>query len=298
MGVEILRTPEERFEGIDDFPYEPRYRRWRDLRLAHIDEGEGPAVVLVHGEPTWSYLWRKVMGPLLGAGYRCIVPDLPGFGRSDKPADPAWYSYDVHTEAVGDLFEVLDVGDVTLVMHDWGGPIGFRIATGAFLERVSRLVAMDTGVFDGNQRMSPDWLRFKEFVKRTPDLPIERMVRAGCKTTPPDEVLAAYAAPFPGKEHKAGAKAFPELIPLSPQEEGAEAGRTVAAALAGDDRPALILWGDSDAVLPLEEAGRGMERLLKEAGGLIKIEDAGHFLQEDRGEHVGTLIADWLASGE
>lgn len=159
--MEILRTPEERFEAIDDFPYEPRYRQWRDLRLAHVDEGEGPVVVLLHGEPTWSYLWRKVMGPLLGAGYRCVAPDLPGFGRSDKPDDPALYSYDVHTEAVADLFEALDLRDVTLVMHDWGGPIGFRVATGSFPERVSRLVAMDTGVFDGNQRMSPDWLRFK-----------------------------------------------------------------------------------------------------------------------------------------
>lgn len=135
-------------------------------------------------------------------------------------------------------------------------------------------------------------------MKQTPDLPIERMVRAGCKTTPPDEVLAAYAAPFPAREYKAGAKAFPELIPLSPGDEGAEAGRAVARALAGDERPALILWGDSDAVLPLEEAGRGMERLLKRAGNLTRIEDAGHFLQEDRGEIVGTLIADWLASGE
>lgn len=294
--MEIHRTPDERFFDLPDFPYEPGYREWRSLRLAHVDEGEGPPVVLLHGEPTWSFLWRKVMGLLLGAGYRCVAPDLPGFGRSDKPAEEGWYSYETHAASVAALFEELDLTDVTLVVHDWGGPIGLRVATLECPERVSRIVAMDTGVFTGHQRMSDDWLRFRDFVSRTSDLPIERLVRGGCKTAPPPDALAAYEAPFPSVESKAGARAFPQLIPLSPDAPGADAGRAVASALARDARPALLLWADSDLVLPLEPFGRTVQDLFPTAERLTVIEDAGHFLQEDRGEHVGGLIAGWLAA--
>lgn len=297
--MDTFRTPDERFDDIPDFPYEPHYREWEGIRLAHIDEGErsAPVVVMLHGEPTWSYLWRKVMPPLLGAGYRCIALDLPGFGRSDKPTDPAWYSYDRHTEAVVDLFESLDLYDVILVVHDWGGPIGLRAATLEVPERVSRFVILDTGVFDGRQQMTDDWLRFKAFVEeRASNLPVKRLVKAGCYGTPPDDVLAAYEAPFPTGESKAGAKAFPALIPLTPNEEGADIGLRVKEALESDGRPALVLWGDSDGVLPLDEAGRGMARLMTGADDLITVEGAGHFLQEDRGEFVGEEIVEWLGS--
>ncbi|MGI8650674.1 MAG: haloalkane dehalogenase [Rubrobacter sp.] len=297
--MDTFRTPDGRFTDIPDFPYEPRYREWNGLRLAHIDEGgeSRPAIVLLHGEPTWSYLWRKVMPPLLDAGYRCVVPDLPGFGRSDKPTNPAWYSYEKHAAAVADLFETLDLRDVTLVVHDWGGPIGLRVATLECAERVSRFVVMDTGVFDGRQRMTDDWLRFRDFVERTPDLPIKRLVRAGCHGTPTDETLAAYEAPFPTEESKAGAKAFPALIPLFPGEEGADAGASVKKALLSDERPALVLWGDSDGVLPLESAGQDLAKLMTGSESLTTVEGAGHFLQEDRGEFIGEEITRWLASG-
>ena len=294
--MEIFRTPEERFEDLPGFPYEPRYREWRGMRLAHVDEGEGSPVVMLHGEPTWGYLWRNVMGPLLEQGHRCVVPDLPGFGRSDKPADGAWYSYDAHTAAVVSLFEDLDLRDVTLVVHDWGGPIGLRLATTELPGRVARIVAMDTGVFTGEQRMSENWLRFRDVVARASRLSIKRLVGGGCKATPPPEVLAAYEAPFPNEESKAGARAFPQLIPLTSEAPGAEVGRTVAGTLAVDSRPALLLWADSDAVLPLETFGRQAQRLFPGADGLTVIEDAGHFLQEDRGEHVGSLISAWLHS--
>lgn len=264
------------------------------MRLAHIDEGEGPPVVMLHGEPTWSFLYRKVMGPLLESGYRCVAPDLPGFGRSDKPPDESWYSYDNHTAAVTALFEELDLRDVTLVMQDWGGPIGLRLATLEIPERVSRLVVMDTGVFTGHQRMSDEWLRFRDFVARVQDTPVKRLIRGACKTPPPPEVLAAYEAPFPGEEFKAGVRAFPQLVPLRPEDPGAAEGRAVAGALEDDSRPKLLLWADSDPVLPLEQAGRGLQRLLR-LEELTVIEDAGHFLQEDRGEHIGNLIAGWLA---
>ncbi len=296
--MDIFRTPDERFNDIRDFPYRPHYREWEGMRLAHIDEGDpsAPTVVMLHGEPTWSYLWRKVMGPLLDAGYRCIAPDLPGFGRSDKPTDPDWYSYERHTKAVADLFESLNLTDATLVVHDWGGPIGLRVATLEVPERISRLVAMDTGVFDGRQKMSGQWLTFKSFVKLAPVLPIKRLVRAGCRNKPSEEVLNAYDAPFPNKESKAGAKAFPELIPLSPEEEGADTGHEVKEALESDARPSLVLWGDSDTVLPLESAGRSLARLMTGEESLVEVEEAGHFLQEDQGRFIGERIVEWLAS--
>ena len=292
--MEVFRTPDERFTDLPDFPYEPRYRGWRGMRLAHVDEGEGSTVVMIHGEPTWSFLYRKVMGPLLEAGHRCVVPDLPGFGRSDKPVEDSWYSYDNHTAAVVALFEELDLRDVTLVVQDWGGPIGLRVATTEIPERVGRLVVMDTGVFTGRQRMSEEWLRFREFVERVPDVPVERLVGSGCKTPPSPEVLAAYGAPFPSRESKAGARTFPMLIPLTPDAPGAEAGQAVSGALSRESRPTLLMWADSDPVLPLEPVGRSMQSLLPNVEELTVIEDAGHFLQEDQGKRIGALISDWL----
>ena len=293
--MELFRTPDERFENILEFPYEPRYREWRGMRLAHVDEGEGSPIVMLHGEPTWSFLYRKVMGPLLEAGHRCVAPDLPGFGRSDKPIEDSWYSYDNHTAAIVALFEELDLRDVTLVVQDWGGPIGLRVATMEVPERISRLVVMDTGVFTGHQRMSEEWLRFRKFVDKVPDVPVERLVGSGCKNRPSPEILAAYEAPFPSVESKAGARTFPMLIPLAPDATGAEAGQAVAEALARETRPTLLLWADSDPVLPLEPVGRAMQSLLPNVEEITVIEDAGHFLQEDQGERIGGLIVGWLA---
>ena len=292
--MNLVRTPGERFENLPGFPYEPHYRGWRGMRLAHVDEGGGPPVVMLHGEPTWSFLYRKVMGPLLESGHRCIAPDLPGFGRSDKPADEAWYSYEAHTAAIATLFEELDLYGVTLVMQDWGGPIGLRLATLEVPGRVDRLVVMDTGVFTGEQQMSADWLRFRDFVARVEDTPVKRLIRGACHTPPPPEVLAAYEAPFHNKESKAGVRTFPQLVPLEPDAPGAAEGRAVTAALARDIRPKLLLWADSDPVLPLDPVGYGIQRLLS-TEELTVIEDAGHFLQEDRGGHIGNLIAGWLA---
>jgi haloalkane dehalogenase len=299
MAIETpdaLRTPEQRFSELPGFDYEPRYTEWRGLRLAHVDEGDGPPVVMLHGEPTWSYLYRKLIGPLVAAGYRCVAPDLPGFGRSDKPVDPAWYSYDLHTEAVASLFEELDLHDATLVMQDWGGPLGLRVAMAEAPERVARLVAMDTGVFDGRQQMTEGWHRFREFVERTPDLPIGLLVRGGCKLPVADDVVAAYEAPFPDQRSKAGPRAFPALIPLSPDAPGAAAGRAVVEALVRDARPALLLWADSDPALPLDPVGRQAQQLFPTADELTVVKDAGHYLQEDQGERVGALIADWLGA--
>jgi haloalkane dehalogenase len=290
--VDAIRTPDPLLEGLPDFPFAPHFRQLDELRLAHLDEGDGPPVLLFHGEPTWSFLWRKVIPPLVQAGYRTIAPDLPGFGRSDKPIDPDWYSYDRHTQTMAALLEDLDVRDATLVVHDWGGPIGLRLAVEQ-PSRISRIVILDTGLFTGHQPMSDNWLAFRDFVERTEDLPVGLLVRRACHTDPGDEVIAAYDAPFPNLASKAGARAFPLILPLSPDMPGAQAGQRVLDAMRSDSRPKLFLWADSDPVLPLSVG----ERFASALGGQLEVvEQAGHFLQEDAGERIGRRIADWLSS--
>jgi haloalkane dehalogenase len=290
--TDAVRTPDELLRGLPDFPFAAHYREVDGLRLAHLDEGAGPPVIFMHGEPTWSFLWRHVIPPVRDAGFRCLAPDLAGFGRSDKPTDIGWYSYDRHTALAASLLEDLDLRHATIVVHDWGGPIGLRLAV-EHAERIERIVILDTGLFTGRQRMTDAWLAFRDFVARTEDLPVGFLVRGACKNDPGDEVIAAYDTPFPDVAAKAGARAFPLLIPQTPDAPGAETGQRVLAALREDDRPTLTLWADSDPVLPLAvgesfaaSIGRPVPRV---------IEDASHFLQEDQGPLIGRLIAEWLS---
>jgi haloalkane dehalogenase len=291
--VEALRTDEEALEGLPDFPFKPHYREVEGLRLAHLDEGDGRPVLFMHGEPTWSFLWRKVMPAVQDAGFRCVAPDLPGFGRSDKPADVGWYSYDKHTALMAGLLEDLDLKDATIVVHDWGGPIGLRLAV-EHPGRIERIVILDTGLFTGHQRMSEAWLAFRDFVARTEDLPIGFLVKGACKHDPGEKVVAAYDAPFPSSASKAGARAFPLMIPHEPDAPGAAAGRQVLAALREDKRPTLMLWADSDPVLPVSTGEQFAAAIGRPSPHVI--EGASHFLQEDRGPEIGTLIADWLGA--
>ena len=288
-----IRTPNELLAGLPDFGFEPVYRQFDGLRLAHLDVGDGMPVLMLHGEPSWSFLWRKVIPPVRDAGYRVVAPDLPGFGRSDKPVDLAWYSYDRHTHSVAGLLQDLDLRDVTIVVHDWGGPIGLRLAVES-PDRIGRMVVLDTGLFTGRQPMTNAWMAFRAFVERTEDLPVGLLVRRACAQDPGEEVIAAYDAPFPNAASKAGARAFPLMLPLSADAPGAAAGARVLDALRGDTRPKLFLWADSDPVLPLETGRRFAAAL----GGEIDhvIAGAGHFLQEDAGPEIGRLIADWLGS--
>jgi haloalkane dehalogenase len=289
-----VRTAEDALQGLPDFPFESHYRTVEDLRLAHLDEGEGAPVVFLHGEPTWSFLWRKVIPPVRDAGFRCLAPDLAGFGRSDKPTDIGFYSYDRHVALTATLLEDLDLRGVTMVVHDWGGPIGLRLAV-EHPDRVDRLVIMDTGLFSGRQKMTEAWLAFHDFVARTEDLPVGFLVRGACKTDPGDEVIAAYEAPYPDAASKAGARAFPLILPQSPDAPGAAAGQRVTEALREDRRPSLVLWADSDPVLPFSVGERFAESIGRPAPH--KIENASHFLQEDQGPLIGGLIADWLTAG-
>ena len=291
--TDAVRTPDELLEGLPDFPFQAHYREHDGLRLAHIDEGQGAPVVFVHGEPTWSCLWRKVMAPVLDAGFRCIAPDLPGFGRSDKPVDIDWYSYDRHVAAIAPLLEQLDLRGATMVVHDWGGPIGLRLAV-EHAERFDRLVILDTGLFTGHQHMSDAWTAFRDFVERTEDLPVGFLVRGACKNDPGEDVIAAYEAPYPNAASKAGARAFPLMIPRSPELPGAAEGQRVLEALREDTRPTLMLWADSDPVLPLATGERFAEAIGREKPRTI--ENASHFLQEDAGPEIGRQIADWLTA--
>jgi haloalkane dehalogenase len=287
-----VRTPEDALEGLPDFPFAARYREVDGLRLAHLDEGDGAPVIFVHGEPTWSFLWRKVIPPVRDAGYRCIAPDLAGFGRSDKPTDLDWYTYDRHTAMTALLLEQLDVRGATIVVHDWGGPIGLRLAV-EHAERIDRVVILDTGLFTGHQKMTDAWTAFRDFVERTEDLPVGFLVRGACKNDPGDEVIAAYDAPYPDAASKAGARAFPLMIPRSPDAPGAAAGQRVQEALAADRRPTLMLWADSDPILPPRVGERFAAAINRPSPR--PIENASHFLQEDQGPLIGSLIADWLA---
>lgn len=291
---DAVRTPEEAFANLPDFAFGAHYREVEGLRLAHLDEGEGAPVVFVHGEPTWSFLWRKVIPPVRDAGFRCIAPDLAGFGRSDKPTDLAWYSYDRHTALAATLLEDLDVRGATIVVHDWGGPIGLRLAI-EHAERIERIVILDTGLFTGSQRMSDAWIAFRDFVERTEDLPVGFLVRGACKNDPGEEVVAAYEAPFPNPASKAGARAFPLLIPHEPDAPGAAEGRRVLHALREDTRPTLMLWADSDPVLPLEVGESFAASIGREKPRTIP--DASHFLQEDKGPEIGAIVAEWLVGG-
>jgi len=288
----VVRTPEERFEALPGFPFEPHYRNLGELRLAHLDEGEGRPVVFLHGSPTWSFLWREVVPVVRDAGYRCVVPDQVGYGRSDKPTDLRWYSYDRYVEAGNDLLSTLDLRDVTLVAHDWGAPVGMRIAAEQ-PERIRRLVVMNGTLPLGNPP-SDTWQTLRAFIEETPDLPIGGMIQAGCAGELSPEVLAAYEAPFPGPEFKSGARSGPLLRPTSEGHPDAVKGRAVRDALRVDGRPKLLLWGESDPVMPLN-----VGVALAEALGCdppVPISGASHFLQEDRGEEVGARIVDWLSS--
>jgi haloalkane dehalogenase len=290
---DAIRTPDELLDELPDFPFAASYREWDGLRLAHLDEGDGSPVVFFHGEPTWSFLWRKVIPPVREAGFRCIAPDLPGFGRSDKPVELDWYTYDRHVASVRALFDHLDLRDATVVVHDWGGPIGLRVACEEG-DRVSRLVILDTGLFTGHQRMNEAWMAFRNFVERTEDVPIGLLIRGACKRDPGDQVIAGYERPFPNAQSKAGARAFPLILPLSPDAPGAQAGQQVLEALRGDQRAKLVLWADSDPVLPLETGERFARALGTEIHHVIN--DASHFLQEDAGPEIGQLIAHWLSA--
>jgi haloalkane dehalogenase len=289
--AEVFRTPDERFEGLPGYPFEPHYAEVGGLRMHYVDEGGGDPVVLFHGEPSWSYLYRKMVPPLVASGLRTICPDLAGFGRSDKPTDRSWYSYDAHYETVAGVLDGLELSGATVVVQDWGGPIGLRWAVER-PERVERLVIMNTGLF--RDRVSKGFMAWRDFAERTPDLPVGFVVQSATATELPDAVVAAYEAPFPNAKSKAGAATFPLLVPTAPDAPGAARMVEVMDALRRWEKPVLVAFSDSDPVFPYPRSGQVFCDAIPGAGDQVKIEGAAHFLQENRGEQIAAAILDWM----
>jgi haloalkane dehalogenase len=303
--MQTLRTPDDRFAALPDFPYEPRYAEVPDgdgdggtLRMAWIEDGpaDGDPVLLLHGEPSWSFLYRTMIPLLVAAGHRVVAPDLVGFGRSDKPTQQGDHTYARHVEWVRALaFDVLELRHVTLVGQDWGGLIGLRLAA-EHPERFARIVAANTGLPTGDHPMPEIWHRFREVIQSTPVVDVGRFVQAGCLRPMPDDVRAGYDAPFPDESYKAAARAMPGLVPTTPTDPATEANRAAWAALAGSPTPALVAFSDGDPIT------RDMAPILQAAlpGARDRthpvIENAGHFLQEDAGPELAASIVEFIAA--
>jgi haloalkane dehalogenase len=290
--VDAYRTPDERFAGLPDYALEPRYLEQDGLRMHYVDEGAGAPILLLHGEPTWAFLYRRMI-PALSAVGRTIAPDYFGFGRSDKPTRIEEYSYDFHYASIERFAEVLDLRDATFVVHDWGGPIGLRLAV-EHPDRVARLVILNTGIGAG-RAPSEEWLRFRAFVRRVgTDLVPGQLIRISAVTELADEVVEAYNAPFPTPESKAGVLAFPEQVPTEIDHPNAAKMLEVRAALEQWEKPALVLFSDSDPIFSTV-AAEHMASRIPGAGPAEFVAGAGHFLQEEKGEEIAQRIVRFLA---
>lgn len=287
--TEIFRTPDSRFEDLPGYDFRPHYLDVDGLRMHYLDEGprDGSPIVCFHGEPTWAYLYRKMIPPLVSDGRRVIVPDYAGFGRSDKPTDRGWYTYDRHVELVTAVLDHLALQDATVVVQDWGGPIGLRWAV-EHADQVAALAIFNTGLFTG--RVSKGFLAWRTFAEANPDLPVGKVIQGATTTDLPDAVVAAYDAPFPTAESKAGAAQFPLLVPTTEGTVGAREMRAIAEELSRWNKPTLVAFSDSDPVFPYPQAGQAFCDLIPSATEQVQITGASHFLQEDRGEQLAREV--------
>jgi haloalkane dehalogenase len=294
--MDILRTPEERFAGLPGHPFAPHYVEVDGLRIHHVDEGprDGQVVLMLHGEPSWSYLYRKLVPVLTAAGHRAVAPDLVGFGRSDKPAAREDYTYQRHVDWIRGTVEALGLREVTLVCQDWGGLIGLRLVAempGVF----ARVVAANTFLPTGDQEPSEAFRAWQHYSQTTPEFHVGGIVKGGCASAPADEVVAAYDAPFPDDSYKAGARQFPLLVPTRPDDPASEPNRAAWEVLRAWEKPFLTAFGKSDRIT--RGADRVLQKLIPGAEGQphTVIEGAGHFIQEDRGEELGRVVVDFMA---
>lgn len=294
--MKTLRTPDAAFEGLQDYPFEPRYHAVEpSVSMHYVDEGEGRPILLLHGEPTWSYLYRTMIPPLVEAGYRAIAPDLIGFGKSDKPTERSDYSYANHVAWVESLLIALDLNEAVMFGHDWGGLIGLRLLANQ-VDRFGAFVVTNTGLPTGEHTIPDafhDWLAFSQ---ESPVFPIGSFIQNATVSKLSDEVVAAYDAPFPDESYKNGARAFPALVPIRQDMDGANENRLAWQALMGFEGPCLTLFSDSD---PITAGGaKPFEKLVPGAKGQphVTIRDGGHFLQEDSSEDILAALLPWLAS--
>ena len=293
--MKILRTPEARFDGLEGFPFAPRYEEVGDgLRMAFVDEGprDGAVVLMLHGEPTWSYLYRKMIPVFVRAGMRAIAPDLIGFGRSDKPASEGDYTYAKLVTWTTALIRALDLREVTLVVQDWGSLIGLRIAA-EHPERFARIAVANGFLPTADRPVPPAFRVWRAFARHSPLFPIGRSVASGCVTKPSRAVRAAYDAPFPSRAFKAGARALPALVPTDPRDPAVPANRAAWEKLGKWDKPLVTLFGKNDPILG--RADGALQRHVPGAQGQPHERFwGGHFVQEDRGEYLAEKIASWM----
>lgn len=300
--MQTLRTPDDRFVDLPDFRFAPRYAEIDDLdggtlRVHYLDEGPAAAapVLLMHGEPTWAYLYRHMVGPLVAAGHRVVVPDLVGFGRSDKPTEVSDYTYARHVAWMRQLLvDRLDLQDATFFGQDWGGLVGLRVVASA-PERFARLVVANTGLPDGSGHPSKAFLQWQHFSQTSPEFPIGNIVNGGCAKDLSADEIAAYDAPFPDDSYKAGARVFPTLVPTSPEDPAVPDNRAAWEVLGRYDRPVLCAFSDSDPITG------GGDRVFRERipgaahKAHVTIAGARHFLQEDSGAELARVIIDFIA---
>ena len=300
--MKILRTPDSAFAGITDFPFAPHYADIADaqdgtpLRVHYVDEGprDAPVVLMMHGEPTWSYLYRHMIGPVVAAGYRVIAPDLIGFGKSDKLADRAGYSFQQFVDWMWGFVEALDLHDITLFGQDWGSLIGLRLV-GEHPERFARVAIGNGGLPTGDQTMPEAFQQWQNFVQNVSRLPIGRIMQGATTTTLSKEVLAGYEAPFPDESYKEAARIMPALVPTTADNPASAANRTAWRGLMRYDKPFLTTFSDGD---PITAGGeRVLQRLIPGAKGQphTTIQGAGHFLQEDKGPELAQILIQWAA---
>ena len=293
--MDVLRTPDERFAGLLDYPFVPHYADVGGLRMHYVDEGPPDAqpVLLLHGEPSWSYLYRRMIPIIASSGLRAIAPDFIGFGRSDKLADRNEYTYQRHVDWTHELTKSLGLGGVTLFGQDWGSLTGLRMV-GEDPDRYARVIVSNGGILTGDFPMPKVWYEFREMIKTAPTIDVGRSIQAGCRTKLTPEVLAAYDAPFPSEAYKEAARAFPNLVPVTPDDPAAPACRAALQALTQWTKPFLTAFSDGDPIT------RGGDVLLRQvvpgAAGQphTTIKDAGHFLQEDKGPELAHVIVDFV----
>jgi haloalkane dehalogenase len=295
--MENLRTPDSRFANLPGYPFEPHYTEVGGLRIHYVDEGppSGPPILCLHGEPSWSYLYRKMIPIFAAAGFRAIAPDLVGFGRSDKPARRDDYTYQRHVDWMKGFLAAIDLRGATLVCQDWGGLIGLRLVAEE-PDRFAAVATANTGLPTGDQPATEAFLNWQKFSQETPEFPVGSIVAMGCVSSLPPEVVAAYDAPFPEERFKAGARQFPMLVPIRPDDPAAAANRRAWERLGEWRKPFLTAFGDSDPIT------RGADEALRQripgcAGQPhTTIVGAGHFIQEDKGEELARVVADWRRS--
>jgi haloalkane dehalogenase len=299
--METLRTPDDRFADLPGYPFAPHYADIPDgdggsLRLHHIDEGDAdaPVVLLLHGEPSWSYLYRHMIPVLVGAGLRAVAPDLVGFGRSDKPSEQDDYTYQRHVDWMAELlFGHLDLRDITLFGQDWGGLVGLRLV-GEEPDRFARVVAANTFLPTGDNDPGEAFLAWQKFSQEVPEFPVGAIVNGGCTSELSQDVIAAYDAPFPDETYKEGARQFPLLVPTRPDDPASDANRAAWTNLERFTKPFLCAFSDGDP----NTAGADRALLRRIPGTKDQphttIEGGGHFLQEDRGEELASVVVDLM----